>query len=243
MGFVEVVDMSKQKKKVGAPERKLTMEELEKHMDSRGVPNLPNNGTISAGLSALVEEYENGKSNDLTNTRNGLFAIPSASEALLVMYAKSGTNPNSGTPWKNSVEVLSETIDEYFMFCSANRITPTVAGVCSWLGISVATMRNWAKNPNMQDKYALMERAVSFIHAITEGGAVEGSVPAHVFRILGTNYWRLNDTADIEVSLKNPLEELQKDEILNSIPDVSRNFEENLINVTPEGGELDDDLL
>lgn len=125
----------------------------------------------------------------------------------------------SHTPWKYpSSEMLEQAIDDYFRLVLENHINPTVAGLCSWLGIDIRTLKRWENNQNTMPYFPVMANAVAFIHALIEQGAINGAVPAVTYMFNGKNYFGMKDETKVEVVGSTSYNEFERESIINDLP-------------------------
>ena len=213
--------------KAGRPknkEHKLTIEDI---VDNEGNVVSCGEGTKTRNarrFKKLVENNINNPDENGTNKR-GMYAGSANPESFIEMYKHTVSNrQKKGNPWRYpSRKALEDEIFKYFEFCVDRRIPVTVAGVCAWLGISVRTLNNWERHQDTQPFYDIAESTISFIHAMTEQGAVDGNIPASVFNFLSRNYHGLKDQMDYYVSPKDTINALEADEIIKNLPDVDKN--------------------
>ncbi len=172
-----------------------------------------------------VDNYTNNRNED--SIKKGMYAGSVNPESYLEQFKKSRANrQKKGSPWSYpSRKALEDTIMSYFEFCIDKRIPVTVAGLCAWLGISVATLGNWKRNQDTQPYFDIADSTVSFIHAMTEQGAVEGNIPSSVYQFLSKNYHGLKDQMDYFVTPQENMTALEAKSIVDKLPDMEKNDE------------------
>lgn len=210
--------------KVGRPKnkkKKLTIEEMVS--DESGEIVSIGAGTKEHNARKFKKMAENKDYNTSpTKTNRGMYAGSADPESFIEMYKKSVANrQKKGSPWTYvSRKAVEDEIYNYFEFCVDRRIPVTVAGLCAWVGISVATLSVWKRNQGTQPYYDIFDSAVAFIHAMTEQGAVEGNIPASVFNFISRNYHGLKDSMDYFVAPQEDRTMLEQQNIINMLPEV-----------------------
>jgi len=135
-------------------------------------------------------------------------------------YKHTLTDVYSGKPWKYpSPHLLEASISDYFKRMFENKLNPTVAGLCSWLGINVAMMHRWESQQDTLPNYPVMSNAVAFIHGLIEQGAVGGSVNPITYTFTSKNYHGMNDNVSIEVSQKEAYTAEEAKRIIDDLPE------------------------
>lgn len=154
-------------------------------------------------------------------SKKGMYAGETDREEFVNLYRKSVANRKKSKPWNYpSRKALDDEIMKYFEFCVERRIPVTVAGLATWLGISVTTLGNWRRHPDKYPHYDIVDNAVAFIHAMTEQGAVDGNVPTATYSFISRNYHGLKDQMEYTVARDDVLSISDKDKIINELPDV-----------------------
>lgn len=88
---------------------------------------------------------------------------------------------------------------DYFIMCNDNNVIPTIAALCVFLGIAKDTLFKYANDPQGCEFSDVATQVVSICHAYTEMGAIAGKIPTTIFQFLGTNYFGLKNTQQVEV--------------------------------------------
>lgn len=124
-------------------------------------------------------------------------------------------------PWRYpSAELLAQNIGEYFKLMFENNQSPTVAGLCSWLGIGTTALKKWEENQNSMPYYDIMSNAVNFIQALIEQGAVNSTISAQVYQFMGKNYFGLSDSNRIEHVVVDKYSDADKRAIIDDMDGV-----------------------
>jgi len=212
---------SMSKKKVGRPKKKVEKVMVEDMIDEGGNPVSLNPNSKYSVAQTFKSAVENPQS--VHNATRGMYAGITNPEEYVHFYKKVVATEKKGRPWTYpNADVLQKKVSEYFEFCIDRRIAVTVAGLSAWLGISVATLRNWKINSDTMPFYEVVEPAIAFIHAMTEQGAVDGNVPAQVFMFISKNYYGLKDQMEYSVTPKEKIDSLEQDDIVKQLPDVDK---------------------
>jgi len=182
---------------------------------AQGLPITPNSKVM--GAIHLKDAIGDGEVRPAPT--NGMYSGSASPQDYLDQMTHTMNSPYKGTPWKYpSKEALEKEIRAYFEFMVSRRIPLTVAGLSAWLGVSIRTVNYWQRNRDSCPFYELIESASAFIHALTEQGAVDGNVNAHIYTILSTNYWGLNNTANVNLNATSHINEVDDEDILNKLP-------------------------
>lgn len=124
-------------------------------------------------------------------------------------------------PWRYPTgELLAQNIGEYFKLMFENQQSPTVAGLCSWLGISTSALKKWEENQNSMPYFDIISNAVNFIQALIEQGAVNSTISAQVYQFMGKNYFGLSDSNRIEHVVVDKYSDADKRAIIDDMDGV-----------------------
>ena len=124
-------------------------------------------------------------------------------------------------PWNYPTgEILAESIGDYLRLMFANHQSPTVAGLCSWLGISTSALKRWEENQNSVPYYDIISNAVNFNQGLIEPGAVSGTISAQIYQFLGKNYFGLSDSNRMEHVVISKYSEADKNAIIDDMDGV-----------------------
>lgn len=209
--------MAQTKRRPGRPKGsgKLVMEEL---LDEEGNPvsTLENTKHVQAQDFARQVSYRDA--NEKSPGR-GMYAGMASAESYLEFYKTSKGKKRKGRPWTYpTAEALEKEVLAYFEFCIDRRIPVTVAGLGAWLGITTSTLRLWKQNKDTMPFYEVVEPAIGFIHAMTEQGAMDGTVPVVSYIFSSKNYHGLQDKMDYEVLPTQQLTTNEQKEIIDKLP-------------------------
>lgn len=101
----------------------------------------------------------------------------------------------------DSVEDFYSECQEYFTLCFEYMKVPLITGISAYMGVSPSTIYNHAGNSTSK-WFAPCQNLLNVMHDINQQGAVEGQIPAAVYKYLSGNYWGMKDTTNFEVTAK-----------------------------------------
>ena len=125
----------------------------------------------------------------------------------------------------DTVEELAERFNAYFMKCAELSRVPTITGLAVAAGVEPKELNAWENETRRPGSgfSDVVKHAKTTVRYILESVAVAGKMPPVVYIFMGKNYFGMSDKVEQEISVKNPLteietgEELQK-RIAESIP-------------------------
>ena len=209
--------MSNTKKKVGRPPQDKTLK-MSDMIDRDGNLGSPYETSKMVQAEKFRKVVENNDANRRSNGR-GMYAGMADPESYMEFYRQSISKPKKGRPWTYAnAKALQREVTEYFEFAIDNRIPITVAGLGAWLGITVSNLRLWKQNRDTMPFYEVIEPAIAFIHAMTEQGAMDGTVPALPFIFASKNYFGLKDKMEYEIMPTQRITSDEQEEIINTLP-------------------------
>lgn len=116
-----------------------------------------------------------------------------------------------------SDEELEQRLSDYFTYCAANDIIPTVEEMCLYTGYSAFTVHDWetGRRKGFSPETAqIIKKAKSFLAVFDAKMVITGKLNpvAYIFR--AKNYYGMKDQQDITVSPADPLgDTLTREEI------------------------------
>jgi hypothetical protein len=204
--------------KVGRPKKSGVLS-LDDILDEDGNPLNPNEQSKDTDARDFKKAVEARDYNERTNGR-GMYAGMANPESYFEFYKTSIGKKRRGRPWTYpTAEALQSEITAYFEFCIDKRVPVTVAGLGAWLGVTTSTLRLWKQNKDTMPFYEVVEPAIGFIHAMTEQGAMDGTVPVVAYIFSSKNYHGLQDKTEYEILPTQQLTSLEQDEILKQLPE------------------------
>lgn len=167
------------------------------------------------------DKLRNLKAHEKSLRDIGIYTVGTDPELFYLQYKHSLTALFDKKPWRYpTAEILAESIGEYFRIMFENHQSPTVAGLCSWLGISTATLKKWEENQNSMPYFDVMSNAVNFIQALIEQGAVNSTISAQVYQFMGKNYFGMSDSNRIEHIVVDKYSDADKQAIIDDMDGV-----------------------
>ena len=202
------------KKKVGRPKKNRSVV-LDDILTEDGDIINPNKGSKDAQAAIFKERIENPNS-----ARNrGMYAGMADPESFIEFYKRTLANEHKAAPWQYPTpKALQDDITSYFTFCIDRRIAVTVAGLCSWLGITTGTLHNWQRYSDIMPLYEVVEPAIAFIHSMTEQGAIDGNIPVQAYMFVAKNYHSMTDKVEYFVTPQGIMDVKEQEEIVNRLP-------------------------
>jgi len=204
-------------RKPGRPKnvKSLTVEDM---IDDEGKPMSMNRGTKAQNAIQFAKSLEPDAQRQ--NSGRGMYSGMANPESYIEFYKKAVGNPRKGRPWTYpSAQALEKEIMAYMEYCIDHRIAVTVAGLSAWLGITTATLRLWKLNMDTMPFYEVVEPAIAFIHAMTEQGAIDGTIPVVSFIFTSKNYHNLKDVMEYSVEPRKQLTTAEQDTIIDLLPE------------------------
>lgn len=135
----------------------------------------------------------------------------------------------SGVRWLNqppeTAEELAERFNAYFYKCGEVGRVPSVAGLAVTAGVTVKTLNRW-QNQEVRAGSGIgevVEKAKTYVRYVLEQIAIDGKMPPVVYIFMGKNYFGMSDKVEQEITVHNPLTEIEsgdalKERIAASIP-------------------------
>ena len=119
---------------------------------------------------------------------------------------------------------VKERIGLYFRHCAENDRKPQIVGMCNWLGISRDTLNSWVRGETRNTTHSdIIKKAVNFIEEMWADYMLNGKLNPASGIFLAKNWYGYKDVADVVVTPKNPLQDLDADtarkRLLDGLPD------------------------
>jgi len=200
--------------KVGRPKKEKGL------FDEDGYPISQDHESKQQMAIKFKEIVDGNKDAQAFNPNRGMYAGSANPQEFLEFYHRTISRPNKGRPWAYpTAEALQAEVSAYFEFCVPRRIALCVAGLGAWLGVTTTTLNNWKRNRDTMPFYEVVEPAIGFIHAMTEQGAIDGTVPAVPFMFTSKNYHGLKDVQEYAMETRHQLSIAEQDTIIEALPD------------------------
>ena len=107
---------------------------------------------------------------------------------------------NKRRSFQDDEECFNE-VRDYFKLCDSYNIIPTIASLCTYLGVSRDTLYTLAKS-NMGYSDTL-QNSIDICHSFLETGSLSNSVNSVLYIFLGKNYYNMQDNSTINLSATN----------------------------------------
>lgn len=99
-------------------------------------------------------------------------------------------------------ESFESELEHYFDLCDNYNQVPSPTSLAVYLGTNTDTIYEHMHNPNSPYSDAI-KRTMTYLHAINEGGANSGKIPAVLYIFNSKNFFGMKDDKNITVSAVN----------------------------------------
>lgn len=117
-----------------------------------------------------------------------------------------------------SDEELKSRLDEYFIYCADNGVTPTVEEMCMYTGYTSSTCYDWEVGRNKgfsQETSTIIKKAKEFLKTFDAKLVVAGKLNFLAYCFRAKNYYGMADKQEVVIAASNPLGDQVSAEDLN----------------------------